>query len=180
MQLDTLITLERTLCRAPATNKNQVLENCARFFCESVSAYQTNGYESSADREKNIDVGDSNHSSALDTLSPDLLLQSLLARERLGSTGLGNGIAIPHCRLKNLDRVMGALITLAEPINFDASDDKPVDIIFILLAPAQALQEHLNALSALATLLNEAEFRQNLRAATTADELFRAAVDFHK
>lgn len=157
MQLDTLLTPERTLCRAPATSKNEVLESCARFFCESVSA-----------------------DGSAPALSADLLLQSLLARERLGSTGLGNGIAIPHCRLKNIDTVMGALITLAEPIDFDAVDGKPVDIVFILLAPERALQEHLKALAALAELFNHPEFRHHLRAATTAQELYRAAVDFPK
>lgn len=170
MHLDTLITPERTLCRAPGTdgalaNKQDVLEMCAQFFCESTRSGENTGT-----------VGDH----ALPALSADLLLQSLLARERLGSTGLGNGIAIPHCRLKTIDRVMGALITLAAPIDFDAIDGKPVDIIFILLAPAQALQEHLNALAALAELCNHAEFRQSLRAATDSDQLYRAAVDFHK
>lgn len=157
MQLDTLLTPERTLCRAPAATKPEVLASCARFFCESI-----------------------NTQSNTPDLDADLLLQSLLARERLGSTGLGNGIAIPHCRLKNLDHVMGALITLAEPIDFDAIDGKPVDIIFVLLAPAQALQEHLNALAALAELFNHTEFRQRLRTATDAEQLYRAAIDFHK
>ena len=157
MQIDTLLIPERTLCRAPAATKNEVLEYCARFFCESTAM----------------------HSDEASALSAETLLQSLLARERLGSTGLGNGIAIPHCRLKNLDSVMGALVTLAEPIDFDAVDGKPVDIIFILLAPEKALQEHLKALAALADLFNRTEFRQSLRAATTADELYRAAVNFH-
>ena len=164
MQLTTLLTPERTLCRAPAANKQQVLESCARFFCESLGADNSNALSVSG----------------ADLLSSDLLLQSLLARERLGSTGLGNGIAIPHCRLKNIDHVMGALITLAVPIDFDAIDGKPVDIIFILLAPAQALQEHLNALAALAELCNHTEFRHNLRNAADAEQLYRAAIDFHK
>jgi nitrogen PTS system EIIA component len=174
MQLDTLITPERTLCRAPATSKQQVLESCAQFFCESIRFCESAGAA--------IDTVTSD-TVAIDTtekLSAEILLQSMLARERLGSTGLGNGIAIPHCRLKNIDRVMGALITLAEPIDFDAIDSKPVDIIFILLAPAQALQEHLNALAALAELCNHSEFRQNLRAASSAEQLHRAAVNFHK
>lgn len=159
MQLDTLLTLERTLCRAPAAGKNQVLENCARFFCESIGAAAADG-------------------DSAPPLTADLLLQSLLARERLGSTGLGNGIAIPHCRLKHIDTVIGALVTLAEPIEFDAVDGKPVDIIFILLAPERALQEHLHALAALADLFNRPEFRQSIRAATSAQQLYRAATAF--
>lgn len=167
MQLNTLLTPERTLCRAPGTTKNLVLENCAHFFCESFDDGKSVGYG------KSVDTGNS-----VSPLNEDLLLQSLLARERLGSTGLGNGIAIPHCRLKNIDTVMGALITLAEPVEFDAVDGKPVDIIFILLAPERALQEHLKALAALADLFNRAEFRQSIRAATTAQQLYHAAVDF--
>lgn len=149
MQLDAILTQARTQCRANASDKQQVLESCARFLSESVPALDT-----------------------------DALLQSLLARERLGSTGLGNGIAIPHCRLKNIDSVIGALITLAQPIDFDAIDDKPVDIIFVLLAPASALQEHLNALAALAELFNHSEFRQQLRNAETSEQLYSAAIDF--
>ena len=149
MQLTTLLTPERTLSRASAASKNAVLENCAHFLAENIPA-----------------------------LTADALLQSLLARERLGSTGLGHGIAIPHCRLKDIDAVIGALITLAEPIEFDAVDGKPVDIIFILLAPERALQEHLQALAALADVLNRADFRQRLRGATTSAELYRAAVEF--
>lgn len=164
MQLDSILAPERTLCRASATSKNEVLESCAHFFCDNVSLCKNAGTE--------------NIGSGATTLNADILLQSLLARERLGSTGLGNGIAIPHCRLKNIDTVMGALITLAEPIEFDAVDGKPVDIIFILLAPERALQEHLKALAALADLFNRTEFRQAIRAAATAQQLYHAAVDF--
>jgi nitrogen PTS system EIIA component len=166
MQVDTLLTPERTLCRAPASSKNILLEQCARFFCENAGPHKNHN-------SANNDNGSS-------VLSPEILLQSLLARERLGSTGLGNGIAIPHCRLKNIEAVMGALITLAEPIEFDAVDGKPVDIIFILLAPERALQEHLQALATLADLFNRSEFRQSIRAATTAEQLYRAVVDFHR
>lgn len=148
MQLESILTPERTLCRAQATSKPQALENCAGFIAETIP-----------------------------TLSAADLLQSLLARERLGSTGLGNGIAIPHCRLKNIDSVIGALITLETPIEFDAIDGAPVDILFVLLAPQTALQEHLNALAALAGQFNRSEFRQRLRAADNADQLFRAAIE---
>lgn len=160
MQLDTLLTRERTLCRAPAASKSEVLAHCARFFCDN--------FDQSGKGE------------GVATLTADALLQSLLARERLGSTGLGNGIAIPHCRLKSIDTVTGALITLAEPIDFDAVDGNPIDIIFILLAPERALQEHLHALAALADLFNRSEFRQSLRAATSSEQLYRAAVGFAK
>ena len=148
MQLASILTPERTRCRAPADSKQQALENCAQFIAESIPS-----------------------------LSAADLLQSLLARERLGSTGLGNGIAIPHCRLKNIDNVIGALITLETPIDFDAVDGAPIDILFVLLAPERALQEHLNALAALAAQFSRSDFRQHLRAATSADQLYRAAIE---
>lgn len=147
MQIESILTPERTLCRGPAADKLQVLDHCAQFIARSVP-----------------------------TLNAADLLQSLLARERLGSTGLGNGIAIPHCRLKTIDRVIGALITLENPIDFEAVDGAPVDLLFVLLAPQSALQEHLNALAALAAQFNRSEFRQHLRRAETADELYRAAI----
>jgi PTS system nitrogen regulatory IIA component len=133
----------------PAPDKQQALETSARFIAETTG------------------------------LDANTLLLSLQARERLGSTGLGSGIAIPHCRLKNLDTVVGALITLAEPIDFDAIDDAPVDILFVLLAPEHAMQQHLNTLAALAELFNQAAFRQQLRNATTAEQLFQAAIAFN-
>lgn len=151
MHIASILTVERTLCQAPAVDKQQALVACAQFFERNTAG-----------------------------LSADTLLQSLLARERLGSTGLGNGIAIPHCRLKNIDTVLGSLVTLETPIDFDAIDNQPVDILFVLLAPERALQEHLNTLAALAGLLNQAEFRQNLRTARNADELYRAAVGFRE
>lgn len=149
MQIASILTADRALCRAAAADKQQALIACAQFFERSTAG-----------------------------LSAETLLQSLLARERLGSTGLGNGIAIPHCRLKTIDTVQAALITLAAPIDFDAIDNQPVDILFVLLAPERALQEHLNTLAALAELLSRADFRQALRAAETATQLYRAAVDF--
>ena len=150
IKLRSILTPARTLCRAPAGAKQQALENVARFIAEDLTA-----------------------------LDPTTLCSKLLARERLGSTGLGNGIAIPHCRLANLDAVVGALITLQQPIEFTAVDDKPVDILFVLLAPEQATQEHLNALAALAELFNENTFCQQLRAAGDAAQLYRAAVEFN-
>lgn len=157
MNLSSLLTPERTLCRLPAADKQQALERCAHFIVEKSIAEpgRTGGLDANA------------------------LLLSLQARERLGSTGLGSGIAIPHCRLKNLDAVSGALITLAEPIDFDALDGAPVDILFVLLAPENAMQQHLSALAALAELFNQAPFRQRLRSATDAQQLFRAAVEFN-
>jgi PTS system nitrogen regulatory IIA component len=102
---------------------------------------------------------------------------SLSAREKLGSTGLGQGIAIPHGRIKGLRKATAAFVRLHTPIAFDAPDAKPVSQVFVLLVPEQATEEHLQLLSELAQMFSERTFRDKLAAARSADELatlFRA------
>ncbi len=107
---------------------------------------------------------------------PDLdarqLLRELLARERLGSTGLGGGIAVPHCRMR-CEQPLAAFMRLARPIDFDAPDDRRVDLMFALVVPRDAAQDHLDILSALVSLLNEPENPMRLRRARDDDALFR-------
>ena len=95
----------------------------------------------------------------------------LNAREKLGSTALGQGIAIPHARVKGLAAPTGVFIRLAEPIPFDAPDGKPVDMAFALLVPEAATQTHLEILSLLATLFSDSAVRQQLRAASTPESV---------
>jgi PTS system nitrogen regulatory IIA component len=92
---------------------------------------------------------------------------SLVAREKLGSTGLGQGVAIPHGRIKGLADAQGAFVNLAKPIAFDAPDGKPVSQIFVLLVPEQATERHLQLLSELAQMFSDRGFRERLAAATT-------------
>jgi len=102
---------------------------------------------------------------------------SLAAREKLGSTGLGQGIAIPHGRIKGLREARGAFVRLRQPVAFDAPDGKPVSQVFVLLVPEQATDLHLQLLSELAQMFSEKAFREKLSAAaSSADlaELFRA------
>ncbi|MCH8501246.1 MAG: PTS IIA-like nitrogen regulatory protein PtsN [Aliidiomarina sp.] len=91
------------------------------------------------------------------------IFDSLLQRERLGSTGIGLGIAIPHGRLENAGQPVAALITLEQPINFDAIDNQPVDLVFALLVPKDNPEIHLKTLSAVAERLNNKECCRNLR-----------------
>ena len=110
-------------------------------------------------------------------LAHSTVSSSLAAREKLGSTGLGQGIAIPHGRIKGLTKATGAFIRLAQPIAFDAPDGKPVGQLFVLLVPEHATEEHLQLLSELAQMFSERSFRDRLGAAVNADELlelFRA------
>jgi len=81
-----------------------------------------------------------------------LVFDSLFARERLGSTGLGQGLAIPHGRIKGLKEAVGAFVRLAQPVPFDAPDGKPVSLVFLLLVPEQATEQHLRVLSELAQI----------------------------
>jgi PTS system nitrogen regulatory IIA component len=104
-------------------------------------------------------------------LRSDLIVDSLVAREKLGSTGLGQGIAIPHGRIKGLAEAQGAFARLRAPIAFDAPDGKPVAQVFVLLVPEHATEQHLQLLSELAQMFSEKMFRERLAAAADADAI---------
>jgi len=99
------------------------------------------------------------------------VFDSLFAREKLGSTGLGRGIAIPHGRVKSLKEALGALVRTQQPIPFDAPDGQPVELIFVLLVPDRATDLHLQILSELAQMFSDKPFRDRMRAATSAAEM---------
>ena len=101
------------------------------------------------------------------------VFDSLFAREKLGSTGLGQGIAIPHGRIKALKDAVGAVVRMRQPIPFDAPDQQNVSIIFVLLVPDRATDLHLQILSELAQMFSDRNFRERLLAAPTAAELHR-------
>lgn len=100
------------------------------------------------------------------------VFDSLFARERLGSTGLGEGIAIPHGRIKGIEEAVAAVVRLAEPIAFDAPDGKPVSLLIFLLVPEQATQEHLELLSEVAEMVSDADLREALLASQTSQMLY--------
>jgi len=110
--------------------------------------------------------------------SPQEILEGLLKREEMGSTGIGGGVAIPHCRLNGCTDIHGALIKLREPVEFDAIDGRPVDLVFALLGPEGDAERHLQVLAILAERLNRAEFVQVLREAVDEQGLYEAAVGF--
>lgn len=97
----------------------------------------------------------------------------LWERERLGTTGVGFGIAIPHGRLEGLDQVQGFFARLMQPIAFEAIDDKPVDLVFLLLAPAEAGADHLHALATVSRLLRDQKLCEQLRHAKDENALYR-------
>ena len=104
-------------------------------------------------------------------LSRALVTDSLFARERLGSTGLGHGVAIPHGRIKGLKSPMAAVFQLAQSIGFDAPDEQPVTLLIFLLVPEAATQKHLEILSEIAELLSNGSLRDGLLGSPSADAL---------
>lgn len=100
------------------------------------------------------------------------ILQVLLDRERLGTTGVGNGIAIPHGKLPGLDRLQGFFARLQRPVDFDAIDEQPVDLVFLLLAPEDAGAAHLKALARISRLLRGSDYCNNLRGCDGRDAIY--------
>ncbi|MFO7528194.1 MAG: PTS IIA-like nitrogen regulatory protein PtsN [Marinobacter sp.] len=143
LTIDNILVPELTLCRVPASSKKRVLE----FIAEKIHQQD-------------------------EALSDTEIFNNLIARERLGSTGIGQGIAIPHCRLEGLNRVIGVLVTLEESVEFDAIDNQPVDLVFALIVPKEATSEHLELLSQLAEKFNERSFCNRLRECEDARTLY--------
>ena len=104
-------------------------------------------------------------------LSRALIADSLFARERLGSTGLGHGVAIPHGRIKGLKAPMAAVLQLRQAIGFDAPDEQPVGLLIFLLVPEAATQKHLEILSEIAELLSDSQLRERLKSCSDALQL---------
>ena len=104
-------------------------------------------------------------------LSSEIIYRALLAREKLGSTAIGEGIAIPHCRIKECAEAAGCLVTLQEPIDFGSADGRDVDVIFVLLVPEEATQAHLNLLAALARSFSNPDLRNRVRQTHDSEEL---------
>ncbi len=147
MDLATILTPERTLCGAPGQSKKRIFEMVA-----------------------NRLVSDQNPARI------QAIIDAFMTRERLGSTGLGKGIAIPHCRLNGCDQCIGALVTLETAISFDAPDQQPVDVLFILMVPDEATSEHLDILAELAKRFSDANYCNQLRTAVNSEALYNAAV----
>jgi PTS system nitrogen regulatory IIA component len=139
-----ILTPERTQLGAQCTSKKRVIEHISTFLADNIEDSQS-----------------------------DEIYERLIAREKLGSTGIGEGIAIPHSRLQECDETLGALFVLDEPVDFDSIDRKPVDIVFVLLVPEEATEQHLQTLSMLAQKFNDEDLRNKLRQATSSEDLYQ-------
>ena len=142
MQVSELLELERISCNTDAASKKRVLEQLSALLAGSQSE-----------------------------LTQTQIFDSLLSRERLGSTGLGHGVAIPHGRVKNTDKTLVALLKLDHGIDYDAIDNQPVDLLFALLVPEHSTDEHLKLLSQLAEMFSDTELVNRLRASNDSSSL---------
>ena len=101
------------------------------------------------------------------------IFDSLISRERLGATGVGYGIAIPHGRIKNCKNITGAFIKLKEGVDFNTTDNKPVDTLFALIVPEESTDEHLQILALIASMFNEEDFRTKLSKMNNSDDIYQ-------
>ncbi len=113
-------------------------------------------------------------------LPDSAIYEALLQRERLGSTGIGEGIAIPHGKLAGLTRIFGLVARLDKPVNFEALDSQPVDVLFLLLAPEGAGADHLKALARVARVLREPGLIERVRATRDAEALYAIMTEMPK
>ncbi|AAO57904.1 MULTISPECIES: PTS IIA-like nitrogen regulatory protein PtsN [Pseudomonas syringae group] len=146
--IENILTPGRSLVNVPGGSKKRVLEEIANLIGREVQG-----------------------------MDSDTVFTSLVAREKLGSTGFGNGIAIPHCRLPGCDEPVSAVIHLANPIDFDAIDGAPVDLLFVLLVPQAATDAHLELLRQIASMLDRADVRERLRSAKSGEALYQVVLD---
>jgi PTS system nitrogen regulatory IIA component len=120
------------------------------------------------------------HAAHLTGLGENAIYEALLQRERLGSTGIGEGIAIPHGKLPEISRIFGLVARLEKPIDFEALDDQPVDILFLLLAPEGAGADHLKALARVARVLREPGLIERVRTTRDAAALYAIMTEMPK
>ncbi|MFS1701719.1 PTS IIA-like nitrogen regulatory protein PtsN [Aestuariibacter sp. GS-14] len=148
MNIQALVSLDRTECAVQCNSKKRILEIIS---------------DIAAQTSPEIDK--------------ETVLSALMAREKVGSTGIGNGIALPHGRLADLSKVTAVVVTTTPAIDFDAIDDKPVDIFFAILVPENQTQGHLQTLATIAGKLSQKDIIKAIRGAETKEEVIAALCD---
>jgi PTS system nitrogen regulatory IIA component len=141
MQIPELLTAERIACQEECSSKKRSLDRLGKLLAD-----------------------------ALPDFTDGEIFDSLIGRERLGSTGLGNGVALPHGRVQGLKQPIAALLVLSTGIDFDAIDGKPVDLLFALLVPEESTDEHLQILARLAEMFSDKKFCSELRHASSSEQ----------
>ncbi|MBF8781755.1 PTS IIA-like nitrogen regulatory protein PtsN [Pseudomonas fulva] len=148
IRLETILTPGRSLVNVPGGSKKRVLQETATLIAREVPE-----------------------------LEMEDVFEKLVAREKLGSTGFGNGIAIPHCRLAGCTAPVSALLHLDAAIDYDAIDGEPVDLLFVLLVPEAATDAHLELLRQIASMLDREDVRRRLRDADSNEALYQVVLD---
>ncbi|MGF1700056.1 PTS IIA-like nitrogen regulatory protein PtsN [Photobacterium makurazakiensis] len=143
MQLSNVLSLDCTKSAVPCSSKKRALEIISEIAAEHLDQ------------------------------NPQPLFECMLSREKMGSTGIGNGIAIPHGRINNSEQAVAVLIQCQDPIQFDAIDNQPVDLLFALLVPDAQCKEHLQTLSCMAEKLSSKQVCKQLRTAKSDEELYQ-------
>ena len=147
VKIETILAPERTHCGIPALSKKRALEEIAIKLAQSI-----------------------------DGIDAQELFIKLINREKMGTTGIGYGVAIPHCRLDGCKGIFGGLFTLKQPVDFQAFDDVPVNVLFVLLVPTEEVDEHLQVLAMLAKRFESAAYRSHLSSANNNYELYQLAI----
>ena len=129
-------------------------------------------YRSSADSKRQALAVVADAAAKTLKLKASDVLDALVERENQGSTGVGRGVAVPHARLKGLDRMRAVMVRLERPVPFEAVDEQPVDILFALFAPDGAQTQHLRALARVSRLLRDGEVREHIRQARSPDAIY--------
>jgi len=148
IELSELLDPSRIGCQCDVRSKKKALQTLAELLSDSITADDDDTAENGDEQDQFTDMD---------------IFDALLARERLGSTSLGHGVALPHSRLANIDEPIAALITLEKGVDYEAVDDEPVDMLFGLLVPEVCNDEHLQILSALAKRFSDNTFRETVR-----------------
>ncbi|MBB3191647.1 PTS sugar transporter subunit IIA [Halomonas cerina] len=148
MTLETILPPERTLFGVPGGSKKRVLEFFSTFIAQNTPS-----------------------------LDSQEVFSRLIGRERLGSTGIGHGVAIPHARSPHCKAPIAGFMKLAEPVDFDAMDGEPVDLVFVLLVPEEADDAHLALLGEVAGIMNDADTRSQLRHCTSQRDLHERLIE---
>ncbi len=143
MQIVDILSIEQIECAFEANSKKSALEKISELLCK-----------------------------ANDSLSNEDVFNQLIQRERLGSTGLGHGIAIPHSRMENNEKTIAAFIQIAKGVDYDAPDSQPVDLFFSLLVPEESTQEHLEILAKLAEKFSDQTLVEQLRKARDKETIY--------
>lgn len=151
MNISDLLSADRIVCGLALSSKKRALETVSQLLAEATEV----------------------------PLSETQIFDGLLARERLGSTGLGHGVAIPHGRFKDVGQAIGVFIRLEEGVDFDAVDGEPVDLMFALMVPEESTEEHLQLLASLAEMFSDAAVRERLRQCGTVADIEKIIGHWH-